>query len=273
MLAECKVNRVSLGVQSFEDSELAVLGRIHTAEQASSAVETLRRAGIENISLDLIYGIPGQTERSWRHSLEQALGMDIQHLSCYALSFEPDTPLGKELAAGKIAEMDEDLQKELYYSAIATAENAGLEHYEISNFAQRGFQCIHNLTYWHNESYLGIGPSAASYISGVRKTNQPNLQAYLDAVLSSKTAPADSESLSGRALMAETLMLGLRMIQGIDRHNFTSRFGIDAACAFPMSFNRYNQLGFLEISENKIRLDKSALFVANTILADILAEV
>jgi oxygen-independent coproporphyrinogen-3 oxidase len=172
-------NRVNLGIQSFHDKELRLLGRIHSPEQARRAAEMLRAAGLGNLGMDLIYGIPGQTPASWAASLAEALALGPEHLSCYALSFEEGTPLGRDLRAGRVEEMDAAAQEACYRHAIAAAGECGLEHYEISNFARAGRQCRHNLTYWRNEPYLGIGPGATSYVGGVRRTNAADLEAYV----------------------------------------------------------------------------------------------
>lgn len=266
------VNRVNLGAQSFHDDELRLLGRIHTALQARQAVEMLRRKGFDNLGLDLIYGIPGQTLDTWRQSLRQALDLGLAHLSCYALSFEPGTPLCHDLAAGKVAAMDESLQKECYHLAIESAAAAGLEHYEISNFAAPGRRCRHNLVYWKNESYLGLGPAAVSYVGGVRRKNPPSLEAYLQALEAGRLPETLDERIAGKMKLAETLMLGLRMIDGVDRAEFSRRFGVDPLTAFPSSLPRYWQLGALVVTDSAIRIAREYLFVADTILADIVAE-
>jgi oxygen-independent coproporphyrinogen-3 oxidase len=290
MLVLSDVNRVSLGVQSFVPGELATLGRIHTAAEARNAVRMLQKGGIGNFSLDLIYGIPGQTLDSWRRSLRQALDLGPRHLSCYALAFEPGTPLRAYRDAGKVCEMDESLQKECYYAAIETAAAAGLEHYEISNFAAKGFRCRHNLTYWHNEPYVGIGPAAASYTSSMgilpvpprgaspaamvwmRHTNAPDLEAYMSAIWQGQLPPSTGESLAGRAAMAEAVMLALRLIEGADRRELAERYGMDIAQAFPRSISRYQALGALAVTPTHVRIARDYLFVADTILADIIAE-
>ena len=266
------VNRVSIGVQSFDGQELNLLGRIHTPRQAQEAVGTVKAAGIENLSLDLIYGIPGQTMDSWRASVSRALELGIEHLSCYALSLEEGTELHRLRESGQVQEMNESLQKECYYAAIELARSGGLEHYEISNFARPGRQCRHNLTYWHNEPYIGIGPGAASYLGGLRQTNRRDLNAYLAALSSGQSPPAEDECLGGRPSMAETIMLGLRLIQGLDRSQFISRYGQDAAEAFPNSIGRYAVMGVLIVTPSHIRLSTPAIFVADSVLADILAE-
>ena len=267
-----KVNRASLGAQSFLPEELALLGRIHRVEQIAQAVTLLRSAGIGNISLDLIYGIPGQTMATWRQSLQQALGLQVDHLSCYALSFEEGTALAADLRAGTVHDMDEELQRDCYYAAIEAAAAAGMEHYEISNFARPGRRCRHNLTYWHNLPYLGIGPAAASYVGGIRRTNRPDLRQYVQALQAGQAPPADCEQLTGRALMAETMMLGLRLIEGVHRDDFAARFGADPVAAFPQSLGRYQQQGLLAVTPTHVRLASDAIFVADAILADIVDE-
>lgn len=266
------VNRVNFGVQSFRDGELAALGRIHSARQAHEAIRLARETEFEHVGLDLIYGIPGQSLADWQDNVREAVRLEIDHLSCYALSFEEDTPLGRDLAAGLVAEMPEAMQKECYYQTIEIAAAAGLEHYEISNFARPAARCRHNLTYWRNEPYLGLGPAAASYVQGVRRTNTPDLAAYLRAIDAAAPPPCQSETLSPRVRMAETAMLALRMIDGLDRTAFGARFGLDVHDAFPQSIPRYVSQGALELSFSHLRLARWSLFACDTILADIVAE-
>ncbi len=271
-LVGCGVNRVSLGVQSLDADELALLGRLHTPEQARRAYDMVRLVGVGNISVDLIYGIPGQGMQSWLRSLAAALELGVEHLSCYCLSIESGTPLGSRLHAGEIQEADEGLQKDCYFAAIDACRQAGLEHYEISNFARPGRRCRHNLTYWRNEPYVGIGPAAASYLAGERRTNRPDVEAYIRAVRAGADPPSQAERLTGPAAMAETLMLALRLIDGADRRAFRSRYGRDIADIFPKTLSRYSRIGAIETDRNRIRLTRGALFAADTILAEFLAE-
>lgn len=271
-LIRAGVNRVNLGVQSFMDEELKNLGRIHSTRQARDAFHMLRQAGLQNIGLDLIYGIPGQSLQSWQASVAQALDLGPQHLSCYCLTFEENTPLWQDLQAGRVEEMDEAEQEACWRHAISAGADAGLEHYEISNFAKPGRQCRHNLTYWHNMPYIGLGPGAASYLGGVRRTNDPDLAAYVSALLSGQAAPASQEQLTGRSAMAETVMLALRLTQGLDLQAFEDRYGQDVRQVFPRSISRYLQTMGLEVQNRHLRIPASALFVSNEILADILAE-
>jgi oxygen-independent coproporphyrinogen-3 oxidase len=272
VLAECGANRVALGAQSFVPEELLALGRIHTPDDVPAAVASLRSAGIANLGLDLIYGIPGQTLGSWRRSLDSVLSLRPEHLSVYALAFEEGTPLWEDLQRGAVAPMEESLQKECYFAAIEAAEGAGLGHYEISNFARPGRRCEHNLTYWHNRPYLGVGPAAASYTLGVRRTNSPDLPAWAAAIGAGREAPAAREQLPGRMAMAETLMLGLRLVEGIDRRELERRFGADAMDAFPRSLRRHAELGTLVVTEDRLRIPPEALFISDAVLADIIAE-
>jgi oxygen-independent coproporphyrinogen-3 oxidase len=188
------------------------------------------------------------------------------------LSFEENTPLWQDLQAGRVEEMDEAEQEACWHHAISAAADAGLEHYEISNFARPGRQCRHNLTYWKNMPYVGLGPGAASYLGGVRRTNAPDLAAYVRALLAGQAPPASQEQLTGRQAMAETVMLALRLTQGLDLQAFEDRYGQDVRQVFTRSISRHIQTGWLEIHARHLRIPTSAMFVSNEVLADILAE-
>ncbi|MHC4562541.1 MAG: radical SAM family heme chaperone HemW [Planctomycetota bacterium] len=271
-LTAAGVNRVNLGVQSFHEAELALLGRAHTAKQAEEAFDALAAGGLANVGLDLIYGLPRQTLRGWQGSLDRALALQPSHLSCYGLTFEPGTPLYDDLLAGRVQSADDERQRGCYDMAIDAVTQAGMEHYEISNFARPGRRCRHNITYWRNRPYLGIGPAAASFIDGQRRTNHRNLQAWLAASEAGGDPPHDAEHLAEPMAMAEALMLGLRLIDGIGRHEFAGRYGSDPVEAFPETIARYADQGALVVTPGRLRLSRDALFVADTVLADILAE-
>ena len=266
------VNRVSLGVQSFVPGELAVLGRIHSRAQARRAFRLLRHAGVGNLSIDLIYGTPGQTLASWRRSVGEAIDLGADHLSCYALTLERSTPLWRQCRTGRLAEMDESLQRDCYEAAIDQAAHAGLKQYELSNFARPHRSCRHNLTYWRNEPYVGVGPGAAGYLGGRRWTTRADLAAWARALLAGHAPPARGERLSGRAVMAETAMLTLRLTEGLDRRRFRRRFGQDVGEAFPRSIARHEAIGSLVVTERRVRLARAYYFTSNAVLADIVAE-
>jgi len=271
-LVECGVNRVTMGAQSFRQEELDALGRTHRPADVADAVAVLRAAGVENVGLDLMFGIPLQTPATWRDSLDEAVALGVEHVSCYALSIEQGTPLEADCRAGRVTEMPESTQAECYATAISTLTQAGLEHYEISNFARPGRACLHNLTYWRNEPYLGVGPAAASYLGGVRRTNCSDLEAWMQAVEAGLAPPGRAEQLGGREAMAETAMLGLRMTQGISLPDFMDRFGQDLLDAFPATIGRYRELGALLVTDSHVRIRPDHLVVSDTILADLLAE-
>ncbi len=273
-LARAGVNRVTLGAQSFDDAELAFLGRIHRRGDVARAADVLRSAGIETLAMDLIYGLPGQSLSSWRRSLREALALGPEHVSCYALSIEPGTALGDDLAAGRIEEADDEIQRRMYDEAMDSLASTGYEHYELSNFAQPGRRCRHNLVYWRNGPYLGLGPGACSYLDGERIANAPDLRAYLTCLLARPSAPppATSERLTGRKALAETLMLGLRLLDGVAVADIVDRFGVGPIEAFPQTFSRYIDQGAVVATPARVRLHREALFTANCILADLLDE-
>ena len=272
VLGQSAVNRVSIGGQSFDAEELKLLGRLHGPEQIVRSIDLLRSAGIDNLSIDLIFGIPGQDMPSWRRTLDNALELEIQHLSCYALSIEQGTPLWDDFDKGRIEPMDEKLQLDCYLTAIDKAAQAGLGHYEISNFARPGYQCNHNLVYWHNEPYLGLGPGAASFFTPVRSKNICDLTGYLSAIAAQRCPPAHREQVSFRKSMAETLMLSLRLTAGVSRSSFADRFSCDPMDVFSQSLGSHAKLGSLLINDESIRIARESLFLADSILADLLAE-
>ncbi len=184
-LRDLGVNRLSLGVQSFDDEELRFLGRIHSAAEAEAAYGAARQAGFENVGLDLIFGLPQQQLESWQQSLEKAIRLEPEHLSLYALTVEENTPLGRAVAANRAWEPDEDAQAEMYEESEERLEAAGYDHYETSNWAWPGHRCRHNLTYWETRPYLGLGAGAHSYLSGCRFANTPLPQDYIELVQAS----------------------------------------------------------------------------------------
>ncbi|HUS82470.1 MAG TPA: radical SAM family heme chaperone HemW, partial [Dehalococcoidia bacterium] len=181
-LRKMGVNRLSLGVQSFDDGELRFLGRIHDAARAEEAYRAARKAGFDSVSIDLIFGLPEQTVTRWRNSLEQAVALEPDHLSLYALTLEEGTPLSRRIAEGECPEPDADAQADMYAWSSARLAKAGYEQYEISNWAKAGHRCRHNLTYWHSEPYLGLGAGAHSYIDSYRLANQRLPARYIEAV-------------------------------------------------------------------------------------------
>jgi oxygen-independent coproporphyrinogen-3 oxidase len=209
-------NRISFGVQSLDDGELIRIGRRTVSESARVAVALARAAGFTNINLDLMYGLPGQTVESWLSTLEQAIALEPTHLSCYALTVEDGTRLRKDIGRGDRNEPDAVLQNAMEDEAVRRLAKAGFERYEISNFSRTGYACRHNLHYWRGDDYLGLGPSAQSYLNGCRFGNVEDLEVYHRALEAGRAPVAESAHLSPEQRRREAVVFGLRLIEGIN---------------------------------------------------------
>lgn len=269
-LVAAGVNRVSLGAQSFTPTELTVLDREHAPADVARTLDTCRRHGLTHFSLDLIFGVPGQTAASWRKSLARAVELGPEHLSCYGLTYEAGTALHQRKIDGDVTPMDHDLEADLYELTIAELTKAGFAHYEISNFARPGRECAHNLVYWHNEPYVGIGPAAAGYVDGVRYRNVADVAEYVAAIEAGRSPRAEEEQLPPDRQMGETMMLGLRLRAGVDRGAFARRFGRDPAEVFADIVATQQDAGTLELTPGAIRLSDRGLLIADTVLAEFL---
>ena len=224
-LRQLGVNRLSLGVQSAHPDELALLGRIHSFDQAAQTVSMARAAGFDNLSLDLIYGLPGQSLDRWGTTLDAALALSPDHLSAYCLTVEAGTPLADAVTSGQLPAPDPDVAAEMYELAESVLEQAGFTHYEISNWARPGFECRHNLVYWRNGAYLGFGAGAHSYRDKRRWWNVPTPAAYIARVQAGQAPEAGAEEIDLAQEMGETMMLGLRLREGVSAVTFQDRFG------------------------------------------------
>jgi oxygen-independent coproporphyrinogen-3 oxidase len=265
-------NRLSLGVQSFDDEMLKRIGRIHSAEEALAAYRMAREAGFDNISIDLIYGLPNQTLKDWQRELEHLLELRPEHVSIYELSIEEGTPFARKQEAGELELPDEETRLEMYEAAIGSLALAGYEHYEISNFARPGFRSRHNQVYWRNESYHGFGAGAARYLDGVRCSLTKSIQHYISCARL-KIDPIEScERLTGRGLMGETIMLGLRSSDGIDLGEFRERFGVSLMEAYGDAIERLQGDGLVELNEERLRLTHKGLLVANRVVVEFVEE-
>jgi oxygen-independent coproporphyrinogen-3 oxidase len=264
------VNRLSIGVQSLDDRELAFLGRIHSAGEASAAFGAARAAGFTNIGIDLMHSLPGQTLEGWRRTLETAIAMRPEHISAYGLTIEPGTPLSASLDAGEIVPQDEDLAVEMFELTADLLGKAGYEHYEISNFALPGYRSRHNQVYWQRGSYRGFGAGAHSFRSepryGIRWANPAELSSYASLVTAG--AVPDNELLQKKDAMAEFFFLGLRMLDGVDLERFRSEFGVSAEAVYPGVIDRFVALGLLRRSAAKLQLTAQGVLLANAVLAE-----
>lgn len=261
-------NRVSLGIQTFDDGLLRLIRRRHDSATAFRAVRRLQEAGLRNISIDLIYGLPGQTLEGWDHDLDSAFSLGIQHLSAYALSYEPGTPLTRWRDEGRLHEVPDEQQVTMYRRLCQRAREAGFEHYEISNFALPGFRSRHNSSYWTGQPYLGFGPGAHSYDGD--RTRRANL-ADLTSYLRSATVPHSTEHLSEAELYDEAVMCGLRTAEGIDLEALAVRFGT-ARCHYLLhAAASHLQAGRLLQAHGRLRLSEEALMTSDDVMSDLMA--
>ncbi|MFX4263375.1 radical SAM family heme chaperone HemW [Pelotomaculum propionicicum] len=267
-LLEAGVNRLSIGVQSFNDGLLGVLGRVHSAGQALEAVRLARKAGFDNINLDFICGIPGQSLHDWRETLNKAVEMAPEHIAAYGLQLEKGTPLAEAASRGEICACPEETEEAMYQEAIEILTAHGYQHYEISNFAKPGRQCAHNLVYWLNRPYLGLGPAAHSFIGGSRFSNDASLERYSDR-LSREEYPVENKTLlSAEDEMSETMFLGLRLTGGIDLDLFHKRFGRRAEDIYRREIEGLIDKGLLEMSGGRLCLTKKGLPLANIVFRE-----
>ena len=265
------VNRLSLGVQAFQDDLLKLSGRSHTTKDIFAAVEMVRQGGISNLSLDLISGLPHQTPQHWQDSLQQAINLAPEHLSCYDLVLEPVTAFGKQYQPGEKPLPEDETTANMYRQAQKILAQAGYGHYEISNYARQGYQCRHNRVYWENRPYYGFGMGAASYVNQQR-FNRPRTRAeYYDWV--EKGAVVDSLPLDWEDVLLEKLMLGLRLAEGISLGEIKEEFGEEIVEKIFVCLEPYYQEGWVDFSAGKtghLRLtDPEGFLFSNTVLADL----
>ncbi len=292
LLRALGVNRISLGVQSFQPEELRFLGRIHDVEDVQRAFEAARAAGFDNINLDFMFGLPGQSEAAWQETLRQALTLQPEHLSLYSLIVEPDTPLHHWVQIGRVDEPDEDVAARHYEFARETLAQAGYRQYEVSNWALDAnvsaaslmptLACRHNLIYWRNQPYLGIGPGAHSHLhcedaAGVtserRWGNHRPVPGYVRRMNDDAAVEAFSETIDPRLSMGETMMLGLRLNEeGVSFERFAARYDTSLVDAFGEELTRLAEWGLLEATSERVRLTERGLMVGNQVFARFLPD-
>lgn len=269
VLAAGGVNRVSLGAQSFQPDLLRTLERNHAPEEVERALEWIRPR-FPRWSFDLIFGVPGSSLAQWQSDLETALGLEPSHLSCYGLVYEKGTALWKQWKEGLVREVDEEAERAMYEFTIDRLADAGLASYEISNFARPGHESRHNLVYWANDAYFGVGVGAARYLRGERAVNTRDLPAYLRRIEAGEDATAPTETLDSEARARETAVLMLRRtVLGIDRADFARRTGFDLEALAGPVLRKHIERGWLESEGNRIRFTREGLFLADSVLCDL----
>lgn len=268
------VNRLSLGMQAAQPELLRMLGRIHNHEQVTASVALARRCGIENLSLDLMFGLPGQTMEMWRDTLQAALALEPQHLSCYGLIPEDGTPLKRDLDAGRLSLPAEDDERRMYDDALAMLAQRGYRQYEISNFALPGYECRHNIGYWRQVPYIGLGASAASMLpegrAERRMTNPAGIDEYIAMVCSESWDHRETSWVSAPDARFETMMLGLRMTQGVSEDAFLDRHGVSLEECYGQRLRSLRQRGLVQHERGSWQLTRRGMDVQNAILLELM---
>jgi oxygen-independent coproporphyrinogen-3 oxidase len=266
------VNRASFGAQTFDDAELAKLGRSHTAAETLETFRTLRATGFENVSFDLIAGLPGQTLAGWQQNVDRALALQPEHLSFYLLEVHSGTPLADHIRRGLQPKPDEDLAAEMYEWMLERAGGAGYEHYEISNLCKPGFSSRHNTKYWTGAPYFGFGCSAHSFDLSMnsrprRWSNQRDVARYVRAVEQRMSPVVEQHELSDVDLRAEALFLGMRMMRGVDLREYSETFGVDLRAERRDELDRFREAGLVEFDGNLMRLTRNGALMSNEVFA------
>ncbi len=264
------VNRLSLGVQSLDDRFLALLGRVHTAAEARQAVALARRAGFDNLGIDLIHSLPGQSLAQWQGTLREAVALGPEHVSAYGLSIEEGTPFAASLACGELNLPDEEESVRMIETTLETLAAAGFEPYEIANFARPGQRSRHNQVYWQRGSYLGFGAGAHSFLAGrwgVRWHNPSELTAYQGTIAAGFPAELDRTVLTEQEARSEFMFLGLRLLEGVSDAAFRAAFGLGLAEAWPTEIDAQIAAGLLERDKDRLRLTRPGLLLSNRVFA------
>lgn len=270
LLKECGVNRISVGVQSFQDRYLNFLGRIHTSAVAVQSIELIISEGFKNVNIDLIFGYPGQTLDEWIRDLRMAVELQPEHISTYALTYEGETPLAKKAVNGAISKLDEEIELKMYKTAIRFLHENNYCHYEISNFARLGYECVHNINYWNNKRYIGIGAGACSFLDGERTMNERNVLQYIKAIEDNTEVKVFRESLPQRKYASETIVMALRMLRGISGTEFYDRFGYKIEDQFGTQMKDLQCLGLVNYDDKRLKLTEKGLFVADSVMSEFL---
>lgn len=271
VLEKSSVNRVSLGVQTFNNRHLKQIGRGHNEDQIYESIDRLKAAGFDNISIDLIYALPGQTMEDVRENVAKALALDIPHLSLYSLILEHHTVFMNKMRRGKLNLPTEDLEAEMFDYIISEVEAQGFEHYEISNFTKPGFESRHNLMYWDNAEYYGVGAGASGYLDGIRYRNRGPIQHYLKGVAEGNVRLSE-EVLTKEEMMEEELFLGLRKRKGVSIKHFEEKFGLSFSDRYGEVVAELQEQGLLVPDKNIVRMTKKGLFLGDNVAEKFILE-
>ncbi|MEW4284136.1 radical SAM family heme chaperone HemW [Priestia koreensis] len=265
LLKEYGVNRLSIGVQTFNEELLKTIGRVHTNEEVERLVKLAKEMGFSNISLDLMYGLPGQDLEMFHQSIEKALELDVEHISSYSLIVEPKTVFYNLMRKGKLHTPSEDDEAKMYGFLMDTLAKSNFNQYEISNFAKSGYESRHNLTYWDNEEYYGIGAGAHGYVGGVRRSNVAPIKRYMDLVEEKGFAYLDEHVVTVGEQLEEEMFLGLRKTKGVSKERFAEKFGQSIQSVFGEAITEQAKLGLLTDEDGYVRLTTKGRFLGNEV--------
>ncbi|MEA1960346.1 MAG: radical SAM family heme chaperone HemW [Bacillota bacterium] len=265
-LGTAGINRLSIGGQSFLDTELRIMGRIHDAKELMKTLEMVAKTSIHNVNLDLIYGIPGQSIADWQYSLNQAVKFDIDHLSTYLLQLASNTPMAHKIEKGNMMLPEDDMQADMHEQILQTVAPYGYQQYELSNYSKPGYECQHNVLYWQSADYMGIGAGAVSLEGNVRSMNIASVRKYIEAGEQGEEIPNEVlEEMTNEGRIAEAVVMGLRLCKGIDRNEFLHRFGVDLFETYEEEIEYCVHNGLLNQDLNSICLTRAAYFVSNEV--------
>lgn len=259
------VNRLSMGVQSFDQSLLKKIGRTHSNEHVYETIQNAKNVGFKNISIDLMYGLPGQTMEQWQETLEKALALNLPHYSAYSLIVEPKTIFYIQYAKGKLHLPTEDLEAEMYGVLMDTMEAHGLRQYEISNFANEGYESTHNKIYWDNDEYAGFGAGAHGYLEGIRYSNVAPIKKYIETVMTGERPLLHEHEVTGDEKLEEQMFLGLRKSAGVTHEEFEKKFGQPMLSIYKEIIDQLQEEQLIEIDSEGIRLTRKGRFIGNEV--------
>lgn len=270
VMKEHGVNRLSMGVQSFNNELLKKIGRIHTVDDVYQSVNNAKQVGFENVSIDLIFSLPGQTEADFEDTLTKALNLDLPHYSAYSLIIEPKTIFYNLMQKGKLLLPGEDAEANMYEMLMSTMEKHGRRQYEISNFAKPGFESRHNIVYWSNEHYFGFGAGAHGYVGETRYANYGPLKKYMQPLEKNELPIFQQKELTLKEKMEEEMFLGLRKVVGVDKAQFQAKFGQPLDTTFARAIEKTIEKGWLESTQGSIRLTRRGRFLGNNVFQEFL---
>ncbi|MGX7111665.1 radical SAM family heme chaperone HemW [Gemella cuniculi] len=272
LIKQYGVDRVSMGVQTFNNELLKILGRGHVADDVDMAINNCKRFGIENINVDLMFSLPKQTMEDLYDSMKKIINYDISHVSCYSLILEQKTKLYNQVRDKKVILPSNEMEEKMYNQVITYLTKNGYNQYEISNFSKIGHESIHNSNYWRNMEYYGLGAGAHGYVEGIRYANQGALKFYIDSMIEHGHAVREKNKVTEKEQIEEEMFLGLRLLEGIDLIEFEKKYGRKIEEIFSAVMAKNLEEGYLEIVDNKLRLTKKGLFYGNEVFSEFLLD-